>query len=401
MTIPADLIPIESPQHDAEDRDAVRVPGGVVEYEVFPASFAQERLWLVQRLDGGSHAYHLFRAFRVHGRLDGAALERAFAGLVRRHESLRTTFREEDGHPVQVIAPFAGFALAVEEVSGEDVRRRLAEESARAFDLRAGPLFRAGVLRAGDEEHVLWMAMHHIASDGWSMEILYRELAALYATAVRGDEAPLPELPLQYADWAVWQRERLQGDALERELAWWRERLAGAPALLELPADHPRPPMQTYRGAQERFELAPGLAERLEALARGEGATLYMVLLAAFQVLLAKYAGTDDVVAGSPVAGRTHRDVEPLVGFFANLLVLRTDLSGDPSFREVLRRVRAVALGALDHQEVPFEKLVAELQPERTLSHAPLVQSVFALEGAGRAAGDWPGVRLEPVEIEL
>jgi hypothetical protein len=294
---------------------------------------------------------------------------------------------------VQVIAPFGGFVLPVEDLSGLEeadreaaVRRRAGEEARRPFDLAAGPLFRAALLRLGAEEHVLLLSMHHIVSDGWSMGVLYRELSALYEAYREGGESPLPELPVQYADYAVWQREQLEGEVLDRQLSYWRERLAGAPELLELPTDRPRPPVQTYRGATVPVELSPELLERLQALGRSEGATLYMTLLGAFQVLLSKYSGSEDVVVGSPIAGRTRKEVEELIGFFVNTLVLRTDLSGDPSFREVLRRAREVTLGAYEHQEVPFERLVAELQPERSLSHSPLFQVMFTLQTAGGGA---------------
>jgi amino acid adenylation domain-containing protein len=385
----------------------IHLPEGIAEHEVLPASFAQERLWLVQQLDPGSRAYNLFRALRLEGALDAAALERALGEVVRRHESLRTTFREEGGVPVQVIAPASAFRLAVEPVAGDDeaerearVRRRLADEVARPFDLAAGPLFRAGLLRLGEGHHVLMLGMHHVVSDGWSMEVLYRELSALYAAYSAGAEPALDELPVQYADYALWQREQLEGEGLAHDLAWWKARLADAPALLELPADHPRPAARTERGAHERFALPEGLAERLDAVARAEGATPFMTLLAGFQVLLSKYAGVDEVVVGTPVAGRTDAGVEGLIGLFANMLVVRTRLDGDPAFREVLRRVRAAALGAFEHQEVPFDQLVAELQPERSLGHTPLFQVAFALEGAARPAA-WPGLRVSPVETEL
>ncbi|HEX8906347.1 MAG TPA: amino acid adenylation domain-containing protein, partial [Longimicrobiaceae bacterium] len=261
----------------------------------------------------------------------------------------------------------------------------------------AGPLFRARLLRLGDEDHVLLISMHHVVSDGWSMGVLFRELSALYDAYRDGCESPLRDLAVQYADYAVWQREQLGGEVLERELAYWREQLAGAPALLELPTDHPRPAVQTHRGAQVHARLSAELLERLRAVGRREGATLYMVLLGAFQALLAKYAGTADVVVGSPIAGRTRREVEELIGFFVNTLVLRTDLSGDPVFREVLRRVREVTLGAYEHQEVPFEMLVAALQPERSLSHSPLFQAMFTLMRAEGTRAGLPGLRTEGV----
>ncbi|MFL5383771.1 MAG: condensation domain-containing protein, partial [Longimicrobiaceae bacterium] len=353
-----------------------------------PLSFAQERLWFLDRLEPGSAVYNIPLARRL-GALDEAALERALGEIVRRHEALRTTFREVDGSPVQVIAPFGGFTLPVEDLSGLSeadreaaVRRRANEEAVRPFDLTAGPLFRAVLLRLGARDHVLLLSMHHIVSDGWSLGVLDRELSVLNAVYREGRESPLPELAVQYADYAVWQREHLRGEMLERQLSYWRERLAGAPELVELPTDHPRPAVQTFRGANERIELPGELLERLRALGRSEGATLYMVVLAAFQVLLSKYSGSEDIVVGSPIAGRTRKEVEALIGCFVNTLVLRADLGGDPSFREVLRRVREVMLGAYEHQELPFEKLVAELQPERSLSHSPLFQVSFSLNDA-------------------
>ncbi|HST61606.1 MAG TPA: amino acid adenylation domain-containing protein, partial [Longimicrobium sp.] len=352
-------------------------------------------------LEPGSTTYNLPVAWRLGGALDAAALERALGEIVRRHEALRTTFTEVDGTPVQVIAPFGGFALPVEDLSGLSeadreaaVRRRTGEEAGWAFDLTAGPLFRAALLRAGEEDHVLLLSMHHIVSDGWSMGVLFRELSALYGAYREGGESPLPELGVQYADYAVWQRERLAGEVLDRQLAHWRERLAGAPELLELPTDHPRPPVRTYQGATVPVNFSPELLERLQALGQSEGATLYMVVLSAFQVLLSKYGGSEDIVVGSPNAGRTGRQLEELIGFFVNTLVLRTDLSGDPSFRETLRRVREVTLDAYEHQEVPFERLVEELQPKRSLSHTPLFQVVFTLQNTEGRGGALPGLTL-------
>ncbi|HEU4453721.1 MAG TPA: condensation domain-containing protein, partial [Longimicrobium sp.] len=373
-----------------------------------PTSFAQERLWVIDRIGPGSAVYNIPVAWRLGGALDEAALERALGEIVRRHEALRTVFAEADGSPVQVIAPFGGFALPVEDLSGlgdgdreAAVGRRAGEEAARPFDLSAGPLFRAALLRLGAEDHVLLLTVHHIVGDGGSLGVLYRELSALYAAYHEGGESPLPEVGMQYADHAVWQREHLRDGALEGKLAYWRERLADAPALLELPTDHPRPPVQTFRGAHERIELPLELLERLRALGRSEGATLYMVLLGAFQVLLSKYSGSEDVVVGSPIAGRTRKEVEETFGFFVNTLVLRADLSGDPSFREVLRRVREDTLGAYEHQEVPFERLVAELQPERSLSHSPLFQVMFALQNAVERGADLPGLEVSEAGVEL
>ena len=369
-----------------------------------PLSSAQERLWFLNRMEPDSPVFNVPAALRLTGALDAPALERALGEIVRRHEALRTTFAEVEGVPAQVIAPFAGFVLPVEDWSGMDaderearLRRRTAEDAVAPFDLAAGPLFRTTLLRLDGEEHVLLLSTHHIVSDAWSMGVLFRELSALYGAYMRGAESPLAALPVQYADYAVWEREQLRGEALDRQLAYWKDRLAGAPAVLALPADHPRPAVKTYRGAHVRFEVSRERLDQLRAVGRGEGATLYMVLLASFQVLLARYSGSDDIVVGSPVAGRTRREVEELIGFFINPLVLRTDLSGDPTFHEVLRRVRGVTLGAYEHQDVPFEKLVAELQPERSLSHSPIFQVSFALDDEENGGGGLPGVQVRGV----
>jgi amino acid adenylation domain-containing protein len=373
-----------------------------------PLSFAQERLWFLDRMQPDSAFYNIPAALRLSGALDADALGRALGEIVRRHEALRTTFPEADGRPVQVVHPFAGFRMPVEELSAPGpeareahVRHRAAEDAARPFDLAAGPLFRATLLRLADDDHVLLLCMHHVVSDGWSMGVFFRELSALYQAFRDGRPSPLPEPRTQYADYAVRQRTAGEVARLDAQLAYWKAQLAGAPALLELPADHPRPGVQTFRGTHEPVYFSPALTERLEALGRGEGATLYMVLLAAFQVLLARHAGRDDVVVGSPVAGRTRPEVEELIGFFVNTLVLRTDLSGDPSFRDVLRRVRAVTLGAYEHQEVPFERLVEELHPERSLSHSPLVQVSFTLRNTGDAEGALGDVQARRVAAEL
>jgi amino acid adenylation domain-containing protein len=373
-----------------------------------PLSPGQERLWFVDRMEGGSPFYHVPEALRYEGVMDRDALERALGEIVRRHEVLRTTFQDRGGVVVQVIAPFRGLALPVEDLAGlaepereREVRRCIREAAGRSFDLSAGPLFRALLLRVAEEDHVLVMCTHHIVSDGWSMDVLLRELSVLYAAYRDGGESPLRELPVQYADYAVWQREQMQSDALERQFAYWKAQLAGAPVLLELPTDRPRPAVRTYQGAHEWVELSGGLPERLQALARREGVTLYMVLLGAFQVLLARYGGCEDVVVGSPVAGRTRSELEGLIGFFVNTLVLRMDLGGDPSFREVLRRVRKVMLDAYECQEVPFEKLVAEFQPERSLSHSPLFQTVFTMNTAHEGVGGLSGLGVRGVDTDI
>ncbi|HET7460810.1 MAG TPA: amino acid adenylation domain-containing protein [Longimicrobium sp.] len=373
-----------------------------------PLSFAQERLWFLDRLHPGSGFYNVPLALRLEGALDVPALERALGEVVRRHQALRTAFPEHGGAPVQEIRPFTGFTLPVDDLSAlegagreAEVRRRADEDAERPFDLAAAPPVRVRLLRLGDEEHVLLLCTHHVVTDGWSVEVLFRELWAAYAAFGAGGEPSLPTLPVQYADFAVWQRARLAGPALEAEVEWWKAQLAGAPALLQLPLDHPRPPRQSYRGAHAGFELAAPVAQRLAALARGEGATLFMVLLAGWQVVLGRYAGSDDVVTGTPVSGRTRREVEGLVGVFTNTLALRTTLGGDPVFREVVRRVRRTALGAYDHQELPFEKLVEALHPERSLGHAPVFQVLFELQEPGGPGAGPPGVRVRPVDADL
>ncbi|HEX2091053.1 MAG TPA: condensation domain-containing protein, partial [Longimicrobiaceae bacterium] len=373
---------------------------------VFPLSFAQERLWFLEQLEPGTALYNIPLATRLSGALDVPALERAFGEIVRRHEALRTTFRAVEGAAVQVVHPPREVKLTVEDLTGAPPEERDAvvghiarEEGLRPFDLVRGPLFRVRLLRLDREEHALLVTMHHIVSDGWSVGVLDRELAVLYGAFARGEPSPLPNPEIQYADFALWQRERLRGEVLDRLIAYWRDRLAGAPTVLELPVDHPRPAVPRRRGAAEAVALDPELSGRLRSLARREGATLYMVLLAAWSALLSRYSGEEDVVVGAPVAGRTRGEVEPLIGFFVNTLALRTDLSGDPCFRELLARVRQATLTAYEHQELPFERLVGELAPERSLAHTPLFQVLLSLQEE-QPAPTFPGLRAWPLEVE-
>ncbi|MEW5929830.1 MAG: amino acid adenylation domain-containing protein, partial [Gemmatimonadota bacterium] len=368
-----------------------------------PLSFAQQRLWFIHRLEPESPAYNMPFPLRLRGRLDAAALRRALAEIVRRHETLRTTFVAEEGEPVQRVRPAGPVRLPLADLSGLPPERaeaealRLArEEALRPFDLERGPLLRAALLRLDGAEHAALFTLHHVVGDGWSMEVLVRELAALYAAFSRGEPSPLPELPVQYADFAVWQRAQLAGETLESQLRWWRERLAGAPPLLELPTDRPRSSAAGARGAHRPLVLPPGTVRALRGVAGREGATMFMTLLAAWQCLLARWSGQDDVVVGTPIAGRTRRELEPLIGFFVNTLVLRADLSGDPSFRALLGRVRDGVLGAFAHQELPFERLVEELAPERSLAHTPLFQALFAYRSAAGAGG---ALRLPDLEL--
>ncbi|HEX7239442.1 MAG TPA: amino acid adenylation domain-containing protein, partial [Longimicrobiaceae bacterium] len=355
-----------------------------------PPSFAQQRLWLVDRIEPGSAAYNMPFTLRLRGPLDAAALRAGLDELVRRHEALRTTFAEAGGAPVQMIHPPAPTPLpvldlrALPEEAREPAARRLAgAEALRPFDLARGPLLRSTLLHLADGDHVLLFTLHHVVSDGWSMDVLVREVSELYGALSRGEEPRLPELPIQYADFAVWQRDRLSGEALETQLSYWRGRLAGAPPLLEVPTDHPRRVGQSPRAAGHRFTLPPRVSDGLRALSRAGGSTLFMTLLAGWQALLGRYAGQEDVVVGTPIAGRDRRETEGLIGFFVNMLALRGDLGRDPTWRELLGRVREEALGAYAHQELPFERLVEELGVERSLTHAPVFQVAFALRRPG------------------
>ncbi len=364
-------------------------------------SFAQQRLWFLHELEPESTAYNIVGGIRLQGALEEEALRGALAEMMRRHESLRTRFGIEKGQPVQIIVAAEPLELTVADLSAlaapereEEVRRRIECETNYRFNLQAELLFRATLLRVSNDEHVLLVAMHHIISDEWSTRLLFREIGALYTAYASGQESPLGELPVQYADYAVWQREYLSGEVLERQVEYWRQQLAGAAPVLELPADRVRPAVQSYRGASVRFAVDREVTNGLKALSQREGVTLFMTLLAAFKVLLYRYTGQEDIVVGSPIAGRTRAEVENLIGFFVNTLVLRTDLSGAPGFRELLGRMRETALGAYAHQDVPFEKLVDELQPERDLSHSPLFQVMFALRNA-------PMPDIEPLGLKL
>ena len=368
-------------------------------------SFAQQRLWFFDQLEPGLSAYNIPAAVRFQGPLNLAALERSLNEIVKRHESLRTTFGKVDGRPTQVIAPTLTIKLPVVDLrklpaseQEAEVRRLVTAEAQRAFDLSQGPLIRCTVLRLGDEEHVGLLTMHHIISDGWSTGILVREVATLYVAFCAGGSSPLPALPIQYADFAHWQRQWLQGEVLETQIAYWKKQLANAPALIDLPTDHPRPAVQTFRGAHQSLVLPKHLQEGFKTLSRQEGVTLFMTLLAAFKVLLYRYTSQDDLIVGTPIANRNRLETEGLIGFFVNALVLRTDLSGNPSFRELLRRVREVCLGAYGHQDLPFDRLVEELHVKRDLSRNPLFQVMFVMHNAPLRTVELPGLTLSPVE---
>lgn len=350
-----------------------------------PLSSAQERLWFLDQLQPNNPAYNVPMALRLIGPLDAAALERSLTMIVQRHEALRTTFVASDEGPRQVIESAQPVVLPIVDMANLDkhdceaeARRRAVEEVRRPFALTHAPLLRATLFRLDEQEHLLLLVMHHIVSDAWSVGILLRELSTFYITQASGAPMHLRELSVQYADYASWQRKQLQGRALAPHLAYWRQQLATSPLLLTLPTARPRPPIQTFRGVHYHFVLSQSLHEGLRRLSHHEGVTLFITLLAAFQVLIHRYTGQEDVVVGTPVANRTRPEIEGLIGFFANTLALRTNLANNPPFRQLLGRVRETALGAFSHQDFPFEKLVEELRPERDLSRNPLFQIMFA-----------------------
>ncbi|HEY4460884.1 MAG TPA: amino acid adenylation domain-containing protein, partial [Pseudonocardiaceae bacterium] len=364
-----------------------------------PLSFAQQRLWFLDRWAPGGSVYNLPMAVRLTGELDVAALITGLRTVVRRHEALRTTFHAEDGTPHQVVAPDHELRVPVVDLSelGPVAALARARQEARrdadtAFDLAQGPLMRACVLRLSADDHVLLLNLHHIVSDGWSSGLLVGELHELYTAAIERRPAQLPALPVQYPDFAVWQRERLSGDRLAGELAHWRDALAGAPGLLALPTDRPRPAVQRHRGANFTVDLPAHVAAGVRELARRSDATTFMVLFAGFATVLGRHSGQSDLLIGTPIANRTRPELEALIGFFANTLVLRADLTGDPTCQELLARVRESTIDAYAHQDLPFERLVEALRPERSPSHNPLVQVLFVLQNAPAGGARWPGL---------
>ena len=370
-----------------------------------PLSFAQERLWFLEQLQPGTSAYNVSSSVTFDGDLDVASLRGALDEIVRRHEMLRTRFAVEAGRPVQVVEPPLPFPFEEVDLAGTPEEERidraehLAYDAAHLpFDLGSAPLVRALLVRLAERSFRLTVAMHHLATDGWSNEVILQEIAALYPARLEKRPSPLSELPVQYADYSLWQRGWLQGDALERQLGYWRTALSGAPPLLELPLDRPRPAVQRFDGKRERFEVSAPLADALRGLGRARGTTPFMTLLAAFDALLSRIANVDDVVVGTPIAGRNRREVESLVGFFVNTLALRTDLSGDPTFAELLARVRGTTLSAYAHQDVPFERIVEDLAPERSRAHSPIFQVHLVVDAPpAAAAAPLPGLVIRPL----
>jgi amino acid adenylation domain-containing protein len=375
--------------------------------EELPLSFAQQRLWFLDQMAPGNPVYNLPLAARLTGTLNLAALQQTVDEIIRRHESLRTTFSEEDGQPRQIISPAAAVPLPIvdlsflpEEVREHEARRLAQQEVQRPFDLVGGPLLRAGLLKLGGQEHLVLLTMHHIVSDGWSMSVLLNEVAALYAAFSRGEESPLSELMIQYADYAVWQREYLREERLEKQLDYWRRNLVGAPPALELPTDRPYPKTPTHRGAKVLFTVPAEVGEKLKALGQQEDATLFIIVLAAFAVMNSRYSGQQDIVLGTHVVDRRRVEFEQLIGLFVNTLVLRLDVLGTMSFRQLVRQSREICLGAYANQDVPFDKLVEELHPERSLSHSPFFDALLVFQNIPQREATLPGLKAEALSAE-
>src|SRR6201991_285531 len=374
---------------------------------VTPQSFAQRRLWILDKLQPGNPAYNIPQPMRFRGKLDVKVFERVLNEIVRRHESLRTRFSATAEAPVQIVAPFSQFTLPLVDVTHlpederEQAARKLGNQDAhQPFDLSKAPLWRAQLVRLAEEDHVFLFTIHHIVTDAWSLSVFLKEIVQLYKAFSAGQDSPLPELPIQYADYSIWQSERLQGEVLERQLAYWKKNLAGAPALLELPTDRVRPPVQSYYGTRTVVHLGKELSEALVEFSRQQGVTLFMTLLAGFKVLLHRYSGQTDIVVGSPVANRNSTDVEKLIGFFVNTVAIRTDLSSNPTFTDFLKQVREVSVAAFSHQDVPFERVVEELMPERNLNHSPLFQTVFALQNIRLAPWALPELEFSSIDLD-
>ncbi|MEH1968906.1 amino acid adenylation domain-containing protein [Nostoc sp.] len=396
-----------------EIEKAIKVDSGVevtnieriVRSPELPLSFAQQRLWFLAQLEPNSPFYNMPAAVRLEGQLNVEALEQSFNEIINRHEALRTNFQTIEGQAIAVISEAKSLILSVFDISDlplnqqeAEVKKQVTQQAQKPFDLKDDLLLRVKLLRLGQQEHIILLTMHHIVSDGWSIDVLMQELATLYQAFCNGQPSPLPALQIQYVDFAAWQRQWLQGEVLKTQISYWLKQLKNASKVLELPTDYPRPAIQTFRGSAYSFKLSDKLSFALNKFSQQQGSTLFMTLLAAFQTLLWRYTGNEDIVVGSPIANRNRAEIEGLIGLFVNTLVLRTNLAGNPSFEELLKRVQEVALGAYAHQDLPFELLVEELQPQRDLSHTPLFQVMFVLQNAPMSALELPGLTLNPLE---
>jgi hypothetical protein len=398
-----ELEKLQAAQTARQEREIKRIPRN----GRLPLSFAQQRMWLMDQLEPNSAFYNLPAAVRIQGNLDVAALEESFNEIVRRHEVLRTTFGHVEGHPIQILSPAHNLTVEridlrhlPEEERLESVEQLAAHQARLPFDLTQGPLLRVKLLKLKEQEHIVLLTLHHIVSDGWSVGVMVRELKTLYNAFTGSRPSPLSDLPIQYADFAHWQREWLEGGEQQKQLAYWKKQLSGNLPVLHLPGIGPRPMAQTFRGARYHFQLPLSLTEELKHLSRCQEVTLFMTLLAAFQTLLHRYTGEGDILIGSPIANRTCHETEALIGFFANTLVLRADLSDNPTFRRLLGQVRETTLSAYAHQDLPFDHLVEELQPERSLSYTPLFQVMFILQTAPVEEMQLPGLTIDFLQTD-
>jgi len=373
-----------------------------------PLSFAQQRLWFLHHLSPDSRSYNALEILQIEGNLNLTVLERSLGELINRHEIFRTTFPTVSGEPIQVIAPPSSFCLNVDNYQDLSPNEQLAKiqqvaelEAGQNFDLAVGPLIQFKLLQLSPQKSVLLLKMHHIIYDGWSFGILIRELSALYEAFLKNLPNPLPPLSIQYADFAVWQRQYLSGEVLDKQLNYWQEQLATVTPILTLPTDRSRPAVQSFRGGVEHFQLDQNTTQCLKKLGQERGATLFMTLLAAFGVLLSHYSRQSDLLVGSPIANRNQAAIEPLIGFFANTLALRINLSENPNFLELLEQVKQTTLAGYAHQDLPFEMLVEKLQPDRDLSRNPLVQVMFALQNMPQDVWNLSGLTIENLSLSV
>ncbi|MDG1462420.1 MAG: condensation domain-containing protein, partial [Gammaproteobacteria bacterium] len=372
---------------------------------VFPTSFGQRRLWFLDQLEPNSSAYNISFATRLIGNINTDALQAAIDDLVVRHETLRTSFDVEDDEPVQLVAEHGHISLQItrsDNLAEDAVKHLLAQLANQSFNLRRGPLLTVHLIQLRDDESILFLNIHHIIADAWSLGVFYSELVNRYESHSTGNSEALAELQIQYGDFAEWQQEWMQGKEQQAQLNYWKECLSDAPPLLELPIDHPRPRLQTHNGATLTRQLDPALAASLRQLAQSEQCTLFVLFLAAYNVLLMRYSGSDDIVVGTPIAGRSKLELEPLIGFFVNTLAMRTELAGNPSFTTLLQQVKQNSLNAFRNQNVPFEKLVEELQPDRVMSYSPVFQTLFVLEHDAVSSNSFSELtaKAEPVQSD-